>query len=168
MNLFLSTEARTILSFASIEAFKKECAGILLGYRTPRPIIVRLAIHFQTAERRFTEVIFPKKSEQFKKLTAELPTSDMDVLGTFHSHQSWGSKRYEPWPTSEDSKSINDGEVEIIIAIDKKKKAVNAGLRKKGREITVSCDQFYLQIRGFIKKGDKLAPMDLSTHVEEY
>jgi len=96
MNLFLSTEARTILSFASIEAFKKECAGILLGYRTPRSIIVRLAIPFQTAERRFTEVIFPKKSEQFKKLTAELPTSDMDVLGTFHSHQSWGSKRYEP------------------------------------------------------------------------
>ena len=57
MDVYISTNAFWALLVSAIEVYKKECFGILLGYRDSSDIyIVEHAISYQTAHRRHTSV----------------------------------------------------------------------------------------------------------------
>jgi hypothetical protein len=55
--IFLSDKGLMGILLSSVEVYKLECHGALLGTKTRSRIIVEYAIPFQAAERKFAEVI---------------------------------------------------------------------------------------------------------------
>ncbi|MCP8316985.1 MAG: hypothetical protein H3Z52_10505 [archaeon] len=163
MNIYLEREARLIIVFASIEAHARETLGLLLGYRTAKEAIVKLAIPYQTSKRKFSEVEPPRKESQLVKTLPDLPTAHMDILGGFHSHPSWGEKWYEPVPTESDKEWIikNKG-IEVIVALKKAKKYVEPGVRQSG-EVSGSVGPYYYKIAGYYEDDGEVKKATLTT-----
>lgn len=136
-----------------------------MGYRTPDSIIVTIAIPLQTAERKFKEVIYPRKFEECKELVGGLPFPRLDVVGVFHSHPNWGKKRFDPRPGSHDEDATEEQEVMVIVSIDKRNRQADISSRRNPYQITVSHGEYYMRLRGYFKLGDKMRRMALDTQV---
>jgi len=108
---------------ASVETYKKECCGLLLGYRSwshwdkIRRALVEQAYQFQTSKRLHYSVTVPREESRCKEMIYKL--SMFEPLGYFHSHP-----ESDPMPTKEDIKSMKVNDVEIIVAISKKGRQV--------------------------------------------
>ena len=90
MFIFQRTRSGLFL-ISAIEVYKKECFGILLGYRDSSNIyIIEHAISYQTAQRTHTSVEKnqPRIANAFNKFLANLP--HLSLIGDFHSHTGWG------------------------------------------------------------------------------
>jgi len=114
---------------SAVEVFPKECLGVLLGHKTQHTVIVEQAFCYQTAERTGTSVEVEEKREMccrdmLRKLTS------LESVGDFHSHTDTqiGTKL-----TAEDRKEENMkvGDIEVIIAVSKKKRSVRWGYNRK-------------------------------------
>jgi hypothetical protein len=90
MEVYISANAFWALLISTIEVYKRECFGLLLGYRDSNNIyIVDHAISYQTANRRHTSVEKNgRASRRMNKFLANLP--HLSVIGDFHSHTGWG------------------------------------------------------------------------------
>lgn len=107
---------------SAVEVYPKECLGVLLGYRAwnsldkTRRAIVEQAISYQTAERTGSSVEIEERHElRCKDILYKLSASE--PIGYFHSHPKMG-----PDLSSKDKKSMNFGDIEIVVAISKKKR----------------------------------------------
>lgn len=90
MEVYISSNAFWALLISAIEVYKRECFGLLLGYRDSGNIyIVEHAISYQTANRRHTSVEKNgRASRRMEKFLANLP--HLSLIGDFHSHTGWG------------------------------------------------------------------------------
>src|SRR5262245_51829918 len=79
MDVYISANAFWALLISAIEVYKKECFGILLGYRDSSNIyIVEHAISYQTAYRKHTSVEKNgRASRRIQKFLANLPQLSM-------------------------------------------------------------------------------------------
>ena len=86
MEVYISSNAFWALLISAIEVYKRECFGLLLGYRDhPNSYIVEHAISYQTANRRHTSVEKNgRASRRIEKFLANLP--HLSLVGDFHSH----------------------------------------------------------------------------------
>lgn len=113
----LSQTAFLSAVLASIEAYKKECYGLILGYRTDTQWLVEYAVPYQTAARGH-KLVCPHggRDRRVRACLGEL--SGYDVLGTFHSHPAWGRLRAVAKPSKTDIDSMLPGELDLIIAVN--------------------------------------------------
>jgi hypothetical protein len=83
MEAYISSNAFWALLISAIEVYKKECFGLLLGYRDhPNIYIVEHAISYQTANRRHTSVEKNgRASRRMEKFLANLP--HLSLVGDF-------------------------------------------------------------------------------------
>ncbi len=90
MEVYISSNAFWALLISTVEVYKRECFGLLLGYRDTNNIyIVEHAISYQTANRRHTSVEKNgRASRRMEKFLANLP--HLSLIGDFHSHTGWG------------------------------------------------------------------------------
>jgi hypothetical protein len=90
MEVYISSNAFWALLISAIEVYKRECFGLLIGYRDSGNIyIVEHAISYQTANRRHTSVEKNgRASKRMEKFLANLP--HLSLVGDFHSHTGWG------------------------------------------------------------------------------
>jgi len=90
MEVYISSNAFWALLISTVEVYKRECFGLLLGYRDTNNIyIVEHAISYQTANRRHTSVEKNgRASRRMEKFLANLP--HLSLIGEFHSHTGWG------------------------------------------------------------------------------
>jgi hypothetical protein len=146
------------LVLSSIEAFKKECYGLLLGYRTDDKIVVEFAIPYQTAERGHTMVVPNWWRDQRVRACLQF-LSHLELLGTFHSHASWGNLRANPRLSDWDAQTMDEGNVEIIVA-------VNDLLRRSawrnidgGRQLAGSLSDFSLSLAAYYRNGNHRRPV---------
>jgi proteasome lid subunit RPN8/RPN11 len=121
MDVYISANAFWALLVSAIEVYKKECYGILLGYRDQSIYIVEHALSYQTAERRHTSVERNgRASKRMHKFLGNLP--HLSLIGDFHSHTGWGGLRGVGHPSETD---IGDMAAEhlyiIIVANDKRR-----------------------------------------------
>jgi len=115
--VFLSESAFLGMIIASIEVFKKECIGILLGHREGDRMTVNYALPYQSAKRGKSWV--EPDLERDVECLEELPfLSHLTHLGYFHSHTPAIGRRAVPKPSEEDIDSMAVGELEIIVAIN--------------------------------------------------
>lgn len=147
--IFLSDRAFLSLLLSSVEVYKLECLGILLGFRTKRLIVVEYAIPYQTAKRKFCEVTPNWKKEL--KVTSVLPELvHMQILGTFHSHPQFGEERGVAKLSDCDKDSLKSGNIEIVVAINDKKKSFSWAETKDGLAGTIG--DYHVVIAGFYKR----------------
>jgi proteasome lid subunit RPN8/RPN11 len=169
--LHLEKEARLLMVFAAIEAYKSETLGLILGYRTRKCAVARLAIPYQTAKRRqkFSSVEPPGKEPRLLGLSkqGELPDANMEILGYFHSHPNWGRGRNDvryPTPSKDDVQSTQDGDYELIIEMREGDRRTQ--LRHKNGILSGSFGKFQYNMRGYYKIKGKLRIIALTTETE--
>ena len=147
--IFLSDRAFLSLLLSSVEVYKLECLGILLGFRTEGLIVVEYAIPYQTAKRKFCEVTPNWRNEL--KIESVLPDLvHMEFLGTYHSHPQFGKEKGEVRLSDCDKDSLNAGNIEIVVAINDKKVTCSWAETKYGLSGTIG--DYHIAIAGFYKE----------------
>jgi len=108
---------------SSVETYKRECCGLLIGYRSwsnwdkKRRAIIEHAYQFQMSERTRNSVTVPEQEDRCKDIIYKL--SMFEPLGYFHSHP-----ENDPSPSKKDIQSMNVNEIELIVSIKKKGRTV--------------------------------------------
>ena len=79
MEVYISSNAFWALLISAIEVYKRECFGLLLGYRDhPNLYILEHAISYQTANRRHTSVEKNgRASRRIERFLSNLPHLSM-------------------------------------------------------------------------------------------
>jgi proteasome lid subunit RPN8/RPN11 len=123
MDVYISANAFWALLISAIEVYKKECFGILLGYRDSSNIyIVEHAISYQTAYRRHTSVEKNgRASRRIQKFLANLP--HLSLIGDFHSHTGWGDLKGVGIPSVQDVCDMTSEHLSIIIVANDKRRS---------------------------------------------
>lgn len=148
--IFLSHEAFISIILSSVEVYKRECLGALLGMQTQGRIIVEHAIPFQAVKKRtFSEVESNWRKEL--KVNEVIPKLiHLQKLGYFHSHPQFGDKRGEAGLSPADKKSMQETEIEIVVAINDSGKSLAWAPSRNGLVGTLG--QYHIRIAGFYKK----------------
>ncbi len=117
MIVHLSQTAFLSVVLSSVEAYKKECYGLLLGHRTDTQWLVEYAVPYQTASRGH-KMVRPHGGRDRRVRSCLMALSSYEVLGTFHSHPAWGKLRAVARPSQTDIASLLPGELDLIIAVN--------------------------------------------------
>ena len=149
--IFISDKALMSILVSSVEVYKLECHGALLGMRTQGRIIVEYAVPFQAAKRKFAEVTPDWRREL--KVTEILPRLiHLEKIGYFHSHPQFGQYLGIPELSNPDIEYIQPGDVEMIVAINDAKKSQTWNETKRGLSGTLG--KYHIVIAGFYKRKD--------------
>jgi len=147
--IFLSDKAFMGIILSSVEVYKNECHGALLGIQTPGRIIVEYAIPFQAAERKFVEVT-PNWRRELKVIEILPKLIHLQKLGYFHSHPQFGNKRGVASLSEADKDYMQGGEAEIVVAINDAKKSLRWRESKNG--LSGALGKYNIVIAGFYKR----------------
>jgi len=135
---------------SSVEVYKMECHGALLGFKTQGRIIVEYAIPFQAAGRKFSEVA-PNWRRELEVMELLPKLVHLQKLGYFHSHPQFGKKRGTPKLRHSDKKYMLKGDTEIVIAINDAKRSSPWAETKNGLSGTIG--KYNIVIAGFYKRA---------------
>ena len=147
--IFLSDRAFMSILLSSVEVYKLECHGALLGFKTQGRIVVEYTIPFQAAERKFSEVT-PNWRRELKVMEVLPSLVHLQKLGYFHSHPQFGKKRGTSKLSDPDKKYMQKGDTEIVIAINSASRLVPWTETKNGLSGTVG--KYHIVIAGFYKR----------------
>lgn len=151
MDIILEQEAFPSLIMSAVETYKKECFGSLLGYGTRNRIIVELAVPSQVAERTYSGVEPDwKRLSQNEEIIKQLST--LEHLGYFHSHAQRGEERSRTKQSPSDKDSMRETDIEIIVAINDKKRT--QAWRTVRGELHGAVGNYQIQVAGYYKKKD--------------
>lgn len=121
MQVYLNENVFMGLVLSAVEVYKKECFGLLLGYRISGKFIVEHAIPYQSVKRghSWTEL----RSDKWKVITEVLKHfPKLDVIGDFHSHTMYRDARATVSLSNDDIKYMGKEELQIVIAINEFKR----------------------------------------------
>ena len=86
MEVYLSENAFVGLLVSTIEVYRRECLGILLGHREPDRIMVDFDVPYQAARRKFQEVHMDwhrsQRVEEAARFALESPWPDPQETAT--------------------------------------------------------------------------------------
>ena len=117
MDIYLSENAFVGLLVSTIEVYRKECFGVLLGQITPERVLVDFVVPYQTANRKFREVhVDLMRSQRVEQ--AVRTTSRWECVGDYHSHPMYGTVRATTTLSAVDRKFFKEGNVAIVVAIN--------------------------------------------------
>ena len=123
MHVFLSDRAFIGLVLSTIEVYRNEFLGSLLGYKLRNRIVVDHVLPYQTAKRKFTEVEPNwRRESRVQEILPQL--LHLEHVGYFHSHTQLGKSRASAELSKEDVASIVPTQIEIIVAINDSKRKV--------------------------------------------
>jgi len=150
MIVHLSQTAFLSVVLSSIEAYKKECYGLLLGHRTDTMWLVEYAVPYQTATRGHKRVQpHNLRDRRVRACLGEL--SSYEVLGTFHSHPAWGRYRAVARPSTTDIASLAPGELDLIVAVNDARVPRRFRYAERGRLLKGTVCEYSLTIVSFYK-----------------
>lgn len=121
MEVYLEERVFMSITMAAAEVYKCECYGCLVGYKLENAIVVDNAIPYQSAERSFSTVdLKEKQRSRIENILNTFPK--LSVIGEFHSHPQYGNVKGNVVLSSCDMRNVNNSSVEIIVAINDKKR----------------------------------------------
>lgn len=148
-DIFLSDKAFMSILLSSVEVYKNECHGALLGYQTQNRIVVEFAIPFQSAERKPSEVV-PNWRRELKVIEVLPKLVQLQELGYFHSHPQWGKIRGKSQLSNQDKEYISEGDLEIVVAINDARKSVP--WRQSKNQLSGTIGKYHITIAGYYKR----------------
>jgi hypothetical protein len=161
--IVLTESAFIGIILSSVEVFKKECLGLLLGINSTGRIIVNHAVPFQAvSERKFCSVQSNWRKEA--KLRETIPKlANLDYLGDFHSHSQFGENKGTAELSSADKQSMEETKIEIVTAINTsehhlKWTANNGVLSGSLCDFNIKIAGFYKSKNGDVKQLDVICP----------
>ena len=130
-----------------VEVYKKECFGLLLGYRAPGKYIVEHAIAYQSVRRghNWAEL----RSDKWKVLQEVLRNfPKLDILGDFHSHTMYRDIKARVSLSQDDIEYMESEDLQIVIAVNENKRSRGWSLNAD-RTISGSIDRFYFKLAAY-------------------
>ena len=121
MQVYLNENVFMGLVLSAVEVYKKECFGLLLGYRISGKFIVEQAIPYQSVKRghSWTEL----RADKWKVITEILKHfPKLDVIGDFHSHTMYRDARATVALSNDDIEYMVKEELQIVIAVNEFKR----------------------------------------------
>lgn len=154
VEVYLSENAFIGLLVSTIEVYRRECYGILLGHSTPDRVFVDFAVPYQTANRKFREVhIDWKRSARVEE--AVRGSSRWELVGDFHSHAMYGPARASTQLSREDQENFADNSVAIVVAINDIQRPKRWAYRPGG-VIAGAINGYSIQIAAYAKKSGQI------------
>jgi len=147
MQVYLNENVFMGMVLSCVEVYKKECFGLLLGYRTPEKYIVEHAIPYQTVRRghNWAEL----RSDKWKVIQEFLRNfPKLDVLGDFHSHTMYRDIKAQVSLSRDDIEYMDPDDLQIVLAVNEKKRSREWSLNSD-RAISGSIDKFYFKIAAY-------------------
>lgn len=116
--VYIKERAFLSIILSSIEVYRHETLGLLLGYLGVDRFVVEYGIPYQTAVKGYTWVSPKQKiSDRMDRVLKYMP---INVIGDFHSHTQWGNSKAKAFPSGEDIADMESNRVHIIIAVNDK------------------------------------------------
>lgn len=115
--VYLNENVLMGMVLSTVEVFKKECFGMLLGYRADGKYIVEHAIPYQSVRRghNWTEL----RSDKWKIMQGILRNfPKLDILGDYHSHTMYRDIRASITLSEDDITYMEPHELQIVVAIN--------------------------------------------------
>lgn len=147
---FLSFPAFLTIVTSSVEVFRKETIGYLIGVKGENKYMVEYAIPYQTAESGFVHasVDMERLNRINDILSGVSQGQGLEFVGDFHSHTMFGKSPATVVPSDTDLTSTIPGELNIICAVNMKKRAVR--WYESDRGILVgTIDEYRIEIGGY-------------------
>ncbi len=121
MIAYISQNAFWDLLISAVEVYKRECFGLLIGYRDQKgpeeTYIVEHAVPYQTAGRRHKGVVSnPRAHRRIERFLRNIP--QLSVIGDFHSHTMWGYSRAASHPSDTDLQGMDPENVYLIVSVN--------------------------------------------------
>lgn len=124
IEVYLNLPAFLAIVSSSVETFKKETIGYLIGIKGENKFVVEYAIPYQTAESGFAHATVDlKRVERINEILGKL-SEGLEFIGDFHSHTVFGDSPARVIPSREDLMTSIAGKLDIICAVNIKKRAV--------------------------------------------
>jgi proteasome lid subunit RPN8/RPN11 len=122
MDVYISANAFWALLVSAIEVYKKECFGILLGYRDSSNIyIIEHALSYQTARRTHGSVEKNRRaSKRIQSFLDSIP--HLSLVGDFHSHTGWGDLKGVGHLSDQDITDMTPEIISVILVVNDKRR----------------------------------------------
>ncbi len=123
---YLSFPAFLTIVSSSVEVFRKETIGYLVGFKGKNKFRVEYAIPYQTAESGYVHAtVDMDRVARINEILSEVSQGQgLEFVGDFHSHTVFGKSPATVVPSDTDLMSTIPGELNIICAVNMKKRAV--------------------------------------------
>ncbi|MFQ5840310.1 MAG: Mov34/MPN/PAD-1 family protein [Candidatus Methylomirabilales bacterium] len=154
MEVYLSENAFIGLLVSTVEVYRRECFGILLGHSTPDRVYVEFAVPYQTANRKYRKVhIDWKRSQRVEE--AVHTTTRWQCVGDYHSHPMYGTIRATTQLSKEDKQYFTDGTVGIVVAVNDTSRS-RPWSYVKGGTVSGSINGYSIRIAAHYRQGPRI------------
>jgi proteasome lid subunit RPN8/RPN11 len=157
MTAYLSPSAFWGLLISAVEVYKRECFGLLIGYRDRRgpseeeSFIVEHALPFQSAGRKHRGVVSnPRAHRRIERFLRNIP--QLSVIGDFHSHTMWGYNRAASHPSDTDLQGMERENVYIIVSVNDRLREVRWNYNDDG-SLSGTTDDHYFRLTAYTVNG---------------
>ena len=155
MTVYVSQNAFWGLLISAVEVYKRECFGLLIGYRDRKGhdemFIVEHALPFQTAGRRHKGVVSnPRAHKRIERFLRNMP--HLSVIGDFHSHTMWGYSRAASHPSATDQDGMKPEHVYVIVSINDRLREVPWNYNDDG-SLSGTTDEHYFRLTAYTLNG---------------
>lgn len=159
MRAVLKKPALLSILCATVETFKKESFGILVGNKNNKQINIEQAVPLQSAKRLFTEIEANDKRHKTVLRTVNLMWNQLKPIGDFHSHtereaKNYKSSRYPVNPSEHDTGTSKKDEIYLIVGISFKKKS-QKWQRDRKYSIIGTLGNYRFEIRAYFAPENK-------------
>ncbi len=159
MEVYLNENAFIGLLVSTVEVYRRECFGILLGHREPERIMVEFVVPYQSAQRKFQEVHMDWHRGQ-RVEEAVRTTSRWELVGDYHSHPMYGEKKATTKLSGVDIKDFRAEGTSIVVAINDGHRQQRWGYVKGGL-ISGSINGYSIRIVAYHKEGEAIVRVPL-------
>ncbi len=129
---YLSLPAFLTIVSSAVEVFRRESVGYLIGIKGDHKFIVEYAIPYQTAESTVTRAtVDENRAARINDILIRF-SQGLEYIGDFHSHTVYGNIPGTVRPSGTDLFSTVPGELNIICAVNLKKKSAKWRQNRRG------------------------------------
>lgn len=152
MEVFLTENAFLGLLVSTIEVYRRECFGILLGHTSPERVTVEYVVPYQTARRKFQEVhVDWKRSSRIEE--AVRTVSRWECVGDYHSHPMYGPVHGTTKLSKTDRESFPPNGLSLVTAINDCKRS-HRWTYVKGEILSGTINGYSIRIGAYYKDGE--------------
>lgn len=145
---YLQLPAFLAIVSSAVETFRKETIGYLIGIKGENKFMVEYAIPYLTAESGYAHsVIDLKRAQRINQILGKF-SEGLEFIGDYHSHTVFGASVATVKPSTTDLVSTSAGELNLICAVNIKKRAV-AWRENRYGSLVGSAGEYHIEIGGY-------------------
>ena len=148
LEAYLSLPAFLTIVSSSVEVFRKETLGYLIGIKGEDKWMVEYAIPFQTTESSYAHAsIDEDRVARINDILSSV-SQGIELIGDFHSHTVFGDSPATVIPSDTDLMSTIPGDLNIICAVNLKKRSVDWYENERGM-LVGTIGEYRIEIGGY-------------------